>query len=157
MDIFAGTTVWNDFTSSGVLNHWAADHPLTWLKKKKGKNESGRLDVLSFWKSFGNTSPLSDLQSPFCCLLLSLPNILRPSHNTCGIHIPPHAPCNNLVVHQWRNEILTERGCETMFFDEGSMKLKWPWNSVMNYRRPTVQSHSSITAFFKFFFIYINC
>lgn len=37
-----------------------------------------------------------------------------------------HTPCNNLVVHPLRNEILTENGCETMFFDEGSMKLKLP-------------------------------
>ena len=80
-------------------------------------------------------------------------NILLPSHNTCRIHVPPRAPCNNLVVHQRRNEILTGHGCETMFFDEGSMKLKRAWNSVMNYRCPTAQPHSSITAVF----IYINC
>lgn len=81
------------------------------------------------------------------------PVLLR-SHNVCHIHIRLHTPCNNLVVHPLRNEILTENGCETMFFDEGSVKLNRPWNPVMNYRHLIVWFHSSIAAAV---LIYNNC
>lgn len=52
----------------------------------------------------------------------------------------------------WKNEILTEHGCETIFFDESSMKMKQPWNSMVYYCHLIAQFYSPIKALL----MYIN-
>lgn len=68
-----------------------------------------------------------------------------------------HTHCMLLVItlwlHQLRNEILTEHGYETMFFDEGSVKLKQSCYSVMNCHQLIVWFQTSAPPIL----IYINC
>lgn len=98
---------------SHFLNLWGASH-LSALKNRE-RNKGGDLGKCMsclFWMSVRNISPLLQLQSPFCRLIVTL----KTYH--CS-HVHKHTSCFNLVVCQLRNETLTEHGGETVFL--------WRW------------------------------